>query len=90
MTRVKNKSFAFYLSVYILSIVILIFTFFLIYNYTVSRKLLLKNVEENARHLSNAAVNQIESYFKCIEKTAQSTALLWQKPTPYTILPVKY
>lgn len=79
MTRVKNKSFAFYLSVYILSIVILIFTFFLIYNYTVSRKLLLKNVEENARHLSNAAVNQIESYFKCIEKTAQSTALFMAK-----------
>lgn len=72
----KNKSFAYYLSIYVLGIVIIVFTFFLIYNYNISRKLLLKNVEENAQHLSTSAVNKIESFFSGIEKTTQQAASL--------------
>ncbi|MDD3280091.1 MAG: SpoIIE family protein phosphatase [Bacteroidales bacterium] len=70
----KNKSFSYYLSIYVLGIVIIVFTFFLIYNYNISRKLLLKNVEENAQHLSTSAVNKIESFFSEIEKTTQNAA----------------
>jgi len=49
------------LSIAVLTIVLLVFGVILTYNYHISKRLLLKNVEENLLHLANSAVNRIET-----------------------------
>lgn len=75
----KKRSFAFYLSVSILSIVIIVFSFLIMYNYSVSRKLLLKNMKEITRNLTSSAINKSEGFFLGIEKVAINSALFISK-----------
>lgn len=78
-TSRRKKSFAYYLSVSTLGIVIAIFSLLIAYNYIVSRQLLLKNVEENARNITASAINKSEGFFNKIEKIAVNGALLVSK-----------
>ncbi|MEI6764627.1 MAG: SpoIIE family protein phosphatase [Bacteroidota bacterium] len=64
----KNKRLAYKLNVSILSAVFVIFAMILLYNYYVSRKLILKNVQENTKNLTSSAINKSEGFFKVIEK----------------------
>lgn len=68
----KNIGITFKYSVSILSVTILIFCVFLVYNYYVSKNLLIKNVEENAKNLTISKVNEMESFFKAVEKIPES------------------
>lgn len=83
MTPIKkfknNRSFAFYMSVSILSIVIIVFSFMIAYNYYVSRNLLLKNVKEITRNLTSSAINKSEGFFLGIEKIGINSALFISK-----------
>lgn len=72
----KNKSLAYKLSVSILSAVLLIFFLILVYNYYISRKLILKNVQENTKNLTSSAINKSEGFFRVIEKIAQNVSYL--------------
>ena len=49
---------------------IAVFGVMLYYNYSVSRDLLVKSVEENTRNLTNSAINKSEGIFSVIEKIA--------------------
>jgi len=75
MKKNTSKSLAFYLSFSILFFVSLVFIGLLLYNYSVSRSLLLKNVEENTRNLTSSAINKSEGFFYAIEKIAYNTAI---------------
>jgi len=72
----KNKPLAYKFSIAILSGVLLVFFLILIYNYAVSRKLILKNVEENTKNLTSSAINKSEGFFKVIEKITQNVSYL--------------
>jgi sigma-B regulation protein RsbU (phosphoserine phosphatase) len=66
----KNRNLAFKLSVSILSVTAVIFTLVFLYNYYISRELILKNVQENTRNLTSSAINKSEGFFRSIEKVA--------------------
>jgi len=72
----KNKRLAYKLSVSILSVVIFIFSLILIYNYYISRKLILENVQENTKKLTSSAINKSSGFFRVIEKIAQNISYL--------------
>lgn len=61
------KSLSLKISISILTAVFLIFAAVIIYNYLISRDLLLKNVESNAMHLADSKAQQIE---KLLENAA--------------------
>ena len=67
------------MSVSILSIVIIVFSLLITYNYFVSRNLLLKNVKEITRNLTSSAINKSEGFFLGIEKIAINSALFISK-----------
>ncbi len=68
LIKLKNKrGLAFYLSLWILPMLIAVFGVMLYYNYSVSRDLLVKSVEENTRNLTNSAINKSEGIFSVIE-----------------------
>ncbi len=64
----KNKSISYKLSVYILLGITLIAVVIATYVSYVSESLLLKNVEENAKNLTEAKVNEIEKVFLSVAK----------------------
>lgn len=66
----KNRNLAFKLNLAILSVTALVFLSVFIYNYRVSRELILRNVEENTRNLTSSAINKSEGFFRSIEKVA--------------------
>lgn len=71
LIKLKNKrGLAFYLNLWILPMLITVFGVMLYYNYSVSRDLLVKSVEENTRNLTNSAINKSEGIFSVIEKIA--------------------
>lgn len=72
----KNRtgSLAFKLSLFILIGTTCIFLSAFFYNYYSTRKIVLKNVEENARNLTLATVNKIETILKGTEKVPQYLA----------------
>jgi sigma-B regulation protein RsbU (phosphoserine phosphatase) len=72
----KNKNLAYKLNISILSAVFLIFSMILLYNYYISRKLILKSVRENTRNLTSSAINKSEGFFRVIEKIAQNTSYI--------------
>jgi sigma-B regulation protein RsbU (phosphoserine phosphatase) len=65
---VKRRGLAFKLSLMILTGTAVIFTAAFGYNYIYSRNQILKNVETNARNLTLAAVNRIETVLRGVEK----------------------
>jgi sigma-B regulation protein RsbU (phosphoserine phosphatase) len=72
----KNKRLAYKLNISILSAVFLIFSLILIYNYYISRKLILKSVRENTKNLTSSAINKSEGFFRVIEKIAQNASYI--------------
>ncbi len=64
----KNRGIAFKLVLFILFSEIAIFTFIFGYNYLVSRRIIEKNIEQNARNLVMATVNRIDSALRAVEK----------------------
>ena len=71
-----NKRLAYKLSISILSAVILIFFMILLYNYYISRKLILTNVKENTKNLTSSAINKSEGFFRVIEKITKNISYL--------------
>ncbi|MDP2423287.1 MAG: hypothetical protein Q8M23_02975, partial [Bacteroidales bacterium] len=64
----RNKSIAFKLTIYILSGIILIFSTIVFLNYSDSRKIILRNVEQNAVNLGQSTVLKIENVLYAAEK----------------------
>lgn len=71
-----NKRLAYKLSISILSAVILIFFMILLYNYYISRKLILNSVKENTKNLTSSAINKSEGFFRVIEKITKNISYL--------------
>ncbi len=70
----KNKSILFKFIFLVSGSSALIFLFILGFNYHVSRKMILKNVEENAQNFTLRKVNQIESVLVAVEKISEQIA----------------
>lgn len=63
------------MSISILTIVVIVFSSMITYNYFVSRNLVLKNMKEITRNLTSSAINKSEGFFLGIEKAAINSAL---------------
>jgi sigma-B regulation protein RsbU (phosphoserine phosphatase) len=48
----------------------------LLYNYYISRKLILTNVKENTKNLTSSAINKSEGFFRVIEKITKNISYL--------------
>jgi len=72
LSRIKNISITYKITISILILSVTIFGIAFLYNYEVSKNLLLKNVEENTRNIVNSAVNKSEGFFLSVEKIAQN------------------
>jgi phosphoserine phosphatase RsbU/P len=70
----KNKGLAFKLSFLILTSSTLIFLAIFAYNYRFSRQIILENVEENAKKLSQATVNRLNMVLSTVEKVPKNLA----------------
>ena len=75
----KNKGLALKLSLLILSSISLIFLLIFTYNYYISRQIIVKNVEANARNLAAATVYQIDSILRSLEKVPETLACYLQE-----------
>lgn len=74
----KNKGIAFKLAVYIVGITVVIVGLIIWRNDTISRTLLLKNVEENASNLTRANVNKIQGVLKSVSKITKNEAHVFE------------
>ncbi len=70
----KNRGIALKLILLILSSSTLIFVLIFGYNYLFSRRIIIKNVEENARNLALATVNRIDIVLRSMEKVSENLA----------------
>ena len=64
------RSLTFKLSFIVLSIVLLIFSVMLIYNYQVSKKYLLKDAESDAEYVTRLTISEIEDALNAVENSA--------------------
>ncbi|MBN1276853.1 MAG: SpoIIE family protein phosphatase [Deltaproteobacteria bacterium] len=71
---VINRGIALKLTLLILTSVTLIFIVIFGYNYIVSRQIIIKTAEENARNLARATVNRIDTVLRSVEKIPQNLA----------------
>ena len=69
-----NRGIGLKLILLILTSVTLIFFVIFGYNYVVSRDLILKTAEENARNLAKATVNRIDTVLLSVEKIPKNLA----------------
>ena len=72
----KNRSIAFKLILFFSAIGSLIFLAIFSYNYRVSRQIIQRNTEENAKNLSLTTVNRIEAVLRPVQKVPESLALV--------------
>jgi len=79
---IKIRSIAFKLTFFILTSCTIIFALIFGYNYLISRKIIVKNIEGSAKNLALSTVNKIESILLPIEKVPQCTAYLLEA-APY-------
>jgi len=70
----KNRGIGLKLILLILTSVTLIFFLIFGYNYLFSRRIIIKNVEKNARNLAQATVNRIDMVLRSVEKVPKSLA----------------
>lgn len=70
----KIRGLALKLTVLILSSISVIFFLIFSYNYFVSRRIIVRNIEKNARNLSLATVNRIDMVLRAIEKIPENLA----------------
>ncbi len=75
---IRNMGITLKYSISILSVTILIFCLFLIYNYDISKKVLLENVEKNAKNLTISKVNEIESVLMAVRKIPETQKSILQ------------
>ena len=75
----KRQRLSVKLSIMILASTTLIFLAAFGYNYYASRQLVLKNVRENARNLTQSAVSKIEITLNSVEKPPQYLAALLER-----------
>jgi len=71
---IKNKGIAFKLTFFVLASSAVIFLVIFGYNYIISRRIIVKNIESGAKNLALATVNRIESVLRPIEKVPQNLA----------------
>ena len=69
---ILNKGIAFKLSLFILTGITIIFSIIFAYNYLFSRKIIIKNIEKNAKNLAYATVNKIDMVLYSVEKIPQN------------------
>jgi len=75
--RVKrNYGLAFKISFYVLSCSAIIFLSIFIYNYKISKNILLENVKENTKNLTLSSVNQIETILTAVSKPTENLAMV--------------
>ena len=82
--RDNKGSLALKLSLYILSGMTVIFLSAFGFNYTYSKRIVLKNVEETARNLTLSTVNKIEGILTGVEKTPRYLAVSLERQHDYT------
>lgn len=75
----RNKSLAFRLVFLILSSITLIFCFTFIYNYYLTRRILIDMIEKNARQLALATTHHIDNVLSTVQKVPESVAPLLEK-----------
>jgi sigma-B regulation protein RsbU (phosphoserine phosphatase) len=75
----KRHGIAFKLILYIMTGITLIFALIFGYNYLYSKKILLKNVEDNARNLALATTNRIDKILHSMEVAATNLATFLQQ-----------
>ncbi len=71
----KNRGLALKLILLILTSITIIFSIVFSYNYVVSRRIIIKNIEKNARNLALATVNRIDMELHSVEKVPKSLAI---------------
>jgi phosphoserine phosphatase RsbU/P len=72
MELIRNKGLAFKLSVLILGCTLLIFLFLFGYSYTISRKMILKNVRESTVNLAASTVNRLQVFLTSVETISKN------------------
>ncbi|OGV52871.1 MAG: hypothetical protein A2017_17060 [Lentisphaerae bacterium GWF2_44_16] len=77
-----NKSLAFKLSLYILTCTILIFIVVFTHNWLVSRRLLLKSLEDNAQNLAISTANKLDQFFISASAAPSNIALYLEISSP--------
>lgn len=70
----KNRGIALKLTLLILTSTMIIFGLIFGYNYTFSRRIIERNVEENAKNLTFTTVNKVETVLHTIEKIPENMA----------------
>jgi sigma-B regulation protein RsbU (phosphoserine phosphatase) len=70
----KNRGIALKLILLILTSTMIIFGLIFGYNYTFSRRIIERNVEENAKNLTFTTVNKVETVLHAIEKIPENMA----------------
>ncbi len=75
----KKRGLAFKLALFILTSTTCIFFIAFGYNYCYSRKLVLKDVEENAKNLTRSTVNKIETMLRGVERAPTYLAYTLEK-----------
>jgi len=70
----RIKGIALKLSALILTSVLLIFALVIVNNYFFSRKIIIQNLENNAKHLALATINYIDSILFAVEKIPENLA----------------
>jgi len=78
-----RKKLAVKMSLYILAGVFSVFIFIIIYNYQVSRKLILKETESNALNLSQSILHQVENMLLPAQKIPENLAHILEN-IPFT------
>ncbi|MCG6552021.1 MAG: SpoIIE family protein phosphatase [Candidatus Magnetominusculus sp. LBB02] len=79
----KNRGITFKLISLLLTGSMLIFALIFKYNYELTKKIILKNAEDNAKHIAAIAVNKIEGVLNIVERINQHTAF-YMESVPQT------
>jgi sigma-B regulation protein RsbU (phosphoserine phosphatase) len=77
----KRRGIAFKLILFIMTGITLIFALIFGYNYLYSRRIILKNVEDNARNLALATTNRIDKILRSMEVATTNLATFLQQTT---------
>jgi sigma-B regulation protein RsbU (phosphoserine phosphatase) len=77
-----SRGLALKLTLLVLASVGLIFSAVFIYNYEISRRIITRNLEQNARNLALATVNRIDTVLRGVEKVPQNIAVFMESLDP--------
>ncbi|MBF0319298.1 MAG: SpoIIE family protein phosphatase [Nitrospirae bacterium] len=79
----KNRGITFKLIFLLLTGSTVIFALIFMYNYELTKKIILRNAEANAKHIATITVNKIEGILKLVER-ANHNIVYFIERTPYT------